>query len=354
MLTRHADVSALLRDPRFSSDRSWRTGGPAGTPSAPGDLEAMQARMFLFLDPPAQTQLRGCAGRGFRPAAIATWEARVEQQVDALLDGLEPGAPVDFVKAVAEPLPVLVIAELLGLPRDAWPQLKRWSDAVAGWILGQHLPGDRWRVRAQFAELRAFLGAMLAERRERPRDDVLSALAPDPDALPTSMLLLLAGHETTTSLLGLAALCLLRHPAERARLVAQPELLPSAVEEVLRCESPVRLTRRFAREPVSLGGVGIARGERVVALLGVANRDPDVFPDPERFDVARSPNPHLAFGSGVHFCLGAHLARLETRLALGALLRRFPRLEGDPTTARARPGVALRTLESLPLRLRAA
>ena len=260
----------------------------------------------------------------------------------------------------AEPLPVIVIAELLGLPREDRAAFKRWADELAVLIDPEALLGGLEGVQVAFDEMAAYLRGVFAARRAAPRDDLISALvaAEEPgDALneaeliSTVFLILGAGHETTTNLLGNSVLALLRHPDERKRLQDDASLMESAVEEFLRFDSPVQATDRMAKEDVWLDGVRVRAGEFAIALIGAANRDPARFPEPDRLDLGRADNVHLAFGQGAHFCLGAPLARLEAQLALSALLRRFPDFDGphDPALRRS---TTLRGPISLGLSLR--
>ena len=354
VFSRHRDVAFALRDPRFSSDRSHR--GEAGLePEAqPSAFETMRAAMFLFRDPPSHTQLRALAQRAFTHRAIAAMERRVREVVEELLCETRECDRIDFMRRVAEPLPVVAISDILGLPAADRALLKGWSDDVAGLLLGLGSePDARMRGRESLLELRGYLRAVLGERSARPRDDAMAHLLPldEPERSATALLLLLAGHETTTSLLGTAVVALCEHPAQRDRLAEDPTLLGTAVEELLRFGSPLQATRRFALERVEVGDCEVGPGERVVCLLGVANRDPEVFADPNRLDLGRRDNRHLAFGSGIHACLGARLARLEARVAIGELVRRFPNFGLARPGVTWREGGVLRVPATLPLAL---
>jgi cytochrome P450 len=368
VLTRHADVTAVLRDPRMSVERNLRFAPLAPAPDAdPETLHPLAralrvlVRVMLFRDPPDHTRLRGLVGRAFTPRMVEALRPRVAALVDELLEPLADGAELDVVAGLAEPLPILVIAELLGLPAADRADLKRWSDDLAvmldGSIALQHLG----KAAQSAVEVLAYLREQLAERRRAPREDLISAMlaARDRDGsldedeiLATTLLVMGAGHETTTNLIGNATLALLRHPDQLARLHREPALGSLAVEEFLRFDSPVQATSRISRTPVALHGRTVPAGEEIALLLGAANRDPEAFAEPDRCDVGRGDVRHLSFGSGIHFCLGANLARLEAELAIAGLLARAPGLApaADDDTLEWRPGWLLRGLVRLPVR----
>lgn len=285
---------------------------------------------LLFMDPPRHTQLRAILSRAFTPRSIAELEPRVRELSRALLDPLVERGEMDLCADYAAPLPLMVIAEMIGLPASDWPRLARWGETIMGLaltIVGS--PAEKQAASDAFnaadAEMTAWLDGLVTGR---PQDDdllgrLLAAGLPTDELRRFIQLLLAAGTETTTNLIDNAVLCLLEHPAELARLRAAPALIPSAVEEVLRYRSPFQAALRATRGDVELLGARIPAGKMVFALIGSANRDPKAFPDPDRFDVGRDPNPHLGFGHGIHHCLGAPLARLEGRIALGDLLERL-------------------------------
>jgi cytochrome P450 len=319
--------------------------------SSPAASRGESFEWLLFLDPPRHTQLRAIVSRAFTPRSIAALEGTIRELSAELADRLVAGGPgeVDVTADFAQPLPMLVIADLLGLPREDWRRLTAWSEAIMN--LGNTISQDGAAAAEQaFAtaqvEMSAYLDAQVAERRRKPREDLLTRLVQaevgdtrltERELLHFFELLLAAGTETTTNLISNAIVCLAEHPAELARLRAAPELVPSAIEEVLRYRTPVQAMFRTTRHPVELGGTTIPQGRLVLAMLGAANRDPRHFPDPERFDIGRAPNPHLAFGHGIHFCLGAPLARLEGKIALTDLLARMATFElaGAAWTPRA-------------------
>jgi cytochrome P450 len=371
VLARYADVAAALRDPRLGREgfeRHFEAGGGSAAHGACGGLadaargeSGGHRQSMLFRDPPHHTRLRETVSRAFTPRAVEALRPRIQAHVDALLDRVAPAGRMDVVADLAEPLPRAVIGELLGIPEAHRPACAAWSAAVARSLDALPVPEDR-PVVAEGQTARRALGGyvreLIAARRARPGSDLVSALvdAADGDGLLSdselvamSVLLLVAGTETTVSLVGSTIWALLRHPAELARLREAPWFLPAAVEEAARWESPVQRTWRITRTDVALAGQTIPRGALVVLLLGAANRDPARFADPDRFDPMRRDRGHLAFGAGVHACLGAALARVEAELAVGSLLRRFPSLRLAADRPAWRPSATLRGLAALPV-----
>jgi cytochrome P450 len=333
-VSRYDDVLEVLRDPqRFSS-------------SAMGDLirgvkalspqDLGQGETLLGSDPPVHTRLRKIVNRGFTPRRIAELEPRIRAIARGLVARLAAGGVCDLVAALAVPLPVTVIAEILGIDAERRDDFKRWSEEILAAVAGAPAPELRARLQRSFLERAAYLEGVIEERKRHPREDVISALvrAEQEGGAMTEdevgnfiVLLLVAGNETTTNLVGNALIAALADPHRLEAVALDPGLVPAWVEETLRFDSPVQLTFRRAREEVELGGEKIRQGELVGLLLGSANRDEGRFRDADRFELLRETNGHLAFGFGTHFCLGANLARLEARVALEALLSRFRRLE---------------------------
>ena len=321
-LSRFEDVQSAFRD--------WRTFSNAGGVTVDELLE-LTGPSFLTMDPPRHDLLRAVVREPFRPRALAALEGRVRAHARALLDPFEGEVDIDVMGAFAQRLPVRVVCELLGFPLADELALKRWSDAIL-----ERVPGDDRTpaaARAAADELRAYFVEQLEDRRRRPRKDILSLLVtarPDDQPMPleelvgTCFLLFEAGNSTTTALLGTAILLLGTEPAQRSWLARNPGGLEGAVEEILRYESPVQNMGRVATRDVELHGTRITAGARVLLLIGAANRDPRVFEQPDVLDLARAPLRNLAFGDGIHHCIGAPLARLEGRVALDELLRRWP------------------------------
>jgi cytochrome P450 len=360
VLSRHEDCVAVLRDPRFGRAEGGRLGLRRVGQDGEGTAERPAVRSFLALNPPDHTRLRRLVSRAFTPARVRDLGPRIEATAAELIKTASAsGGPVDLIEALASPLPVTVISELLGVPAADYGRLVGWSDALARGLDPAFLISaeDRERQQVARAEFSAYLADLIAERRRSPGDDLVSALvgvADDGDVLSeeeliaTCILLLVAGHETTTSLMGSALLGLIEHPGQRARLRAEPELMAGAVEEFLRYDAPVQLTARVALTDASIGAVPVAAGSAALMLIGAANRDPDLCADPERLDITRPPTHHVSFGQGIHFCLGAPLARLETQIVLRLLLERPDdlRLAGEPAWKK---NTVLRGLRYLPV-----
>jgi cytochrome P450 len=357
ILTRYRDAAALLRDPRGSSDRRKSEMYELFLQSLPEPLGADELQpSMLFLDPPDHDRLRGLVHKAFTPRVVDALRSRVEEIVSDLLDRVQDRAEIDVVRDLAYPLPVAVICDMLAIPPADRAALRRWSlDLIH--TIDPIIPPDAL-ARAQTAgrEFRAYLAELIAERRLRAGEDLLSGLIEAEDQgeqlteaelVSTCVLLLIAGHETTSGLIGNGTLALLRNPAELARLRDDPSLIRTAIEELLRFDSPVQLTGRLMLEDVQVDGHRLRKGEDVVALVGAANRDPEQFRDPDRLDLGRPENRHMAFGGGIHFCLGAHLARLEGRIAIGALVRRFPAMQLATDQVQWRDTITLRGLRSL-------
>ena len=293
----------------------------------------VQEGSLIFSDPPRHRQLRKLINSGFTRRRVAVLEPKIREIVRGILDGIEPGSVHEFAEEIAAPLPTRMIAELIGAPPDDWEQFRAWSDAATG-TADPEIELDWFVAMGQLFE---YFQKLIAARRAEPRNDLLSVLAEaeidehrltDEDLLNFAFLLLVAGNETTRNLIALGTLALISHPGQRRLLVENPALIPSAVEEMLRWNSPVVHMARTAVADVEIRGQRIAEGDVVVMLYGSANRDEDVFgSDSEEFKVTRHPNPHIAFGCGEHSCLGAQLARLEASLMFDELLRRFPKLE---------------------------
>ncbi len=355
---RYDDVAAVLRDPRCSARKYPDEMLASGVPDSFRRLGQLLMHMMLLRDAPDHTRLRGLVNRAFTPRIVEGLRPRVAAIVAELLDAVERDGRMDVIRDLATPLPVIVIAELLGIPALDRERFKHWSDEIAVVMDGSIRTAGLPAAARSAGELAAYLGTQVAARRSAPREDLLSRLIAardredalsEEEMIATCFLILLAGHETTTNLIGNGMLALGEHPDAQERLRRDPALVRVAVEEILRFDSPVQLTSRIATEAMQLGGVAIEQGLEVNVSLGSANRDPAQFPDPDRFDLERTPNRHLSFGLGAHFCLGAPLARLEAQIALEAIARRIPAWKLERAGLRRRPGLVLRGLERLPI-----
>ena len=356
VLTRYADVAGLLRGPHVSSDRSRAA---QRAPEEFQELFTFRANSMLNSDPPKHTRLRTLVSKAFTPAAVERLATVVQKVTNEAVDAALARGGMDVMHDLAYPLPVTVIAHMLGVPSEDRDQFKRWSDdiaATAGNIMANLTP-EHYRLALQSTrELTTYFEKVVAERRIRPRDDLLTSMAKaeeegdrlsEAELFANATLLLNAGHETTTNLIGNGAWALLRFPEQKRRLREDPSLAHTAVEELLRFDSPVQFTSRLLKDDVALGGKTLKAGQTVLLLLGAANRDPAQFTDPDAVDVGRRENKHLAFGMGPHFCLGAPLARLEGRIVLQTLLERLPGMRLDGPEPEYRDNFNLRGLKAL-------
>jgi cytochrome P450 len=353
-VTGYPEVRAALADPRLLKD--WRKMAQPGR--TPAETINFISTNMLNMDPPDHTRLRRLVLKAFTPRRIAALRPRVEAITSSLLDAMaDSGGTVDLMRAFAFPLPVTVICELLGVPAADQEQFSAWTHTV---VATDATDGE---LREAREAMHAYYTSLLAAKRRSPSDDLLSALITardddeslsEPELIAMVYLLLIAGHETTVNLIANGTLALLTHPGELARLRADPSLLPSAVEELLRYTGALNhATERFTLEPVEIGGLTIPANKVVICAISAANHDPARFPDPGRLDLSRDATGHMAFGHGIHYCLGAHLARLEAEVAFSALLSRFPGLSLEVPVAelRWRPSSFVHGLESLPVRL---
>jgi cytochrome P450 len=360
VVTSYEAVSAALRNPQLSSDRSDRVRQRLAGKGLDGLVDE-RSRSMIHMDPPDHTRLRSLVNKAFTPRAVNAMAGKIRGIVDDLLDAVQAQGRMDAIQDLAYPLPVIVIAEMLGVPPADRDRFKHWSDEISVILSGDvaALPPDvLHRAVAARTELVDYFGAAVARRRQVPGDDLLTALIraeeggshlTEDELYSMAVLLLIAGNETTTNLIGNGLLALLRHPEEHRRLWADAALLPSAVEEMLRYDGPVQLTTRLARVDMKIHGTEIRKGQWAYLMLAAANRDPAQFPDPDRFDVSRAENKHVAFGAGPHFCVGAPLARLEAQLALDALRRRCPGLRLGAEKVEYRNNFNLRGLKALPV-----
>src|SRR5262245_43212550 len=358
VLTRYDDVVSVLRDPRYGREEFDQI---LANVYGEDTTNASRARSMLFRDPPDHTRLRGLVSQAFTPRVIERMRSHIQEIVDRLLDRVQTANAIDVISDLAYPLPVTVICEMLGVPTDAHSEIRQWSADLARSVDAIGMPMDEEVVNRGRAAQQAMLDYfrdLIPERRREPRDDLLSLLIAaeeqgdkltEGELLITCNLLFVAGHETTVNLIGNGLLALLNHPDQLAKLRADPTLLPGAVEELLRYDSPVQRTGRITNVDVELDGRMIPRGSLVLTAIGAANRDPAHFSDPDRLDITRRDNRHIAFGFGIHFCLGAPLARLEGQIAIGTLLRRMPGLQLATSTLEWRESSTLRGLKRLPV-----
>ncbi|WP_431679113.1 cytochrome P450 [Kitasatospora sp. KL5] len=360
LVARHADVSALLRDRRLGRTYTHRFtheefGRPQPDP-AHEPFHTLNDNGLLDLEAPDHTRIRRLVAKAFTPRRVESLRPTVARMADDLVTGLLADGGGDLIAKVAEPLPVAVIAEMLGVPESDRHLLRPWSADITGMFELNPTEETAQRAVRASTEFSDYLRALIRERRADPGDDLISALAlvadegdvlSEQEVVSTCVLLLNAGHEATVNTTGNGWWALFRNPDELDRLRASvDELLPTAVEELMRYDTPLQMFERWVLEDIEVGGTVIPRGSEVALLFGSANRDPERFADPDRLDIGRTDNPHITFGAGIHFCLGAPLARLELNESYGALLRRAPglRLVREPAW---QPGYVIRGLEEL-------
>ncbi len=350
----YEDVAAMLKRPDVFSS----------TNGVNFLVHGKEQRTVINADPPEHTRLRGLVSAAFTPRMVAALEPRIREITTDLLERIaRRGEEFDLMRDLAVPLPVTVIAELMGIDPDRHDDFKRWSTATVTDTTDQMPPQERARIQREMDEMIDYFDEIVARRRAEPRDDLVSALVraetgehplTGDEVISFCILLLIAGNETTTNLIGNAMLALLAHPDQLALVREEPSLIPNMVEEALRYDSPVQFLPRFALQEVEIGGTRIPAQSQVMPSFASANRDGRRFPDADRFDVRRNAQGHLAFGHGIHFCLGAPLARLEARVAYEELLRRMPQLARTDDTPPPRvQSPFLRGVSSLPMRTRA-
>jgi len=359
LITRYDDVSALLRDERFTKNRrtALTEDQLRKLPWMPSMFRPLERNM-LDLDPPDHTRLRSLVHKAFTPGLVEQMRSRTQAIADELLDRVVSTGEMDLISDFALPLPMTIITEILGVPAKDHNKFHRWSQAV----VSLSSPNPTLRVLPSVWKFIRYLRQFFKLRRRDPQNDLVSALIKAEEAgdklnedelLAMVFLLLIAGHETTVNLIGNGTLALIQNPDQMRKLQSEPSLVKPAVEELLRYTSPVLMTtERYASENAMIHDVTIPRGEMTLGVIGSANRDETVFENPNELQITREPNRHLAFGQGIHFCLGAPLARMEAQIAFTALLRRLPalRLKDPPHSLRWRPSILLRGLASLPVK----
>lgn len=358
VVTRYADVQTVFH--RFSANRTptpeqlTALGLSALTP-----LAQVMVQQMLFLDPPQHGRVRGLASKAFTARRVESLRSHIQDITNSLLDAVQDRGSMDIIADLAYPLPAIVTAEMLGVPASDWRQLTAWSADFAQ-VLGnfQHNPDRAPRVIKSLQEMSEYFRAAIREQRANPRGGLIHAYLTaeidgdrftEEEVVANTIVTMVGGQETTTNLIGNGMLSLLRHPAQLERLKADMSLIPPAVEELLRYESPSQHTARLAPDDIELGGKPIRKRQAVIAVMGAANRDPERFPDPDRLDIGRQDNRHVAFAWASHFCFGAPLARIEGQTAFATLLKRMPEMKLAPGPIKWRENLGLRGLVALPV-----
>jgi cytochrome P450 len=355
LVTRYQDVQTSLKDPRLV--KNIQNARPQGLLGKMG-FGGFNNSNMLRADPPDHTRLRRLASEAFKPKYISEMRGHIEQITNQLLDKVQAAGTMDLIADLAFPLPITIISEMLGVPASDHHQFRDWSNAL---IASGALSSERPHVGVELLQLGNYVRVLIAEHRKHPQDDLVSQLIAaehdddhlnDMELIGTIILLLIAGHETTVNLIGNGMLALLQHPDQIALLQHNPALIKPAIEEILRYVNPVQLVNRYAAEAIEIGGQHIPRGSHLQLVLAAANHDPAYVHDPEQLNITREEARHVAFSQGIHYCLGAPLARLEGEIAVATLLKRMPniRLGIAPELLEWRPAFELRGLKSLPVR----
>ncbi len=362
VLTRYADIASVYHDPRFSRAQGLRRGYERLPESEQVIAEPVYhsfSKTMFYSDPPYHTRLRGLVNSAFTPAAVEQMRPYVERTVDNLLDAVQANGQMDVIHDFAYPLPIMVIAQMLGLPAEERVRFKKWSDDLFA-ILGSvpHAPELMERAAHSLNELTSYVTELSEARRKHPGEDLLTALVEateegqhlsQAELVANMIILLSAGHETTSNLIGNGLLALLQNPDQMQKLRAQPDWIASAVEEMMRYDNPVQISYRSAAEDVEIGGKCIHKGQLVNSILAAGNRDPEHYSEPDRFDITRDEGKHLGLGLGIHFCLGAPLLRLEAQVAFTSILHRFLELRLATETLEWQEHPIFRGVKSLPV-----
>jgi cytochrome P450 len=362
VLTRYADITSVLRDGRFSKAQGMTLGLDRLPKEERGEAEPVFGvfeKQMLYADPPYHTKLRGLVNKAFTPRTIRSMESHIQNLVDDFLDAVQESGRMDVISDLAFPLPATVIMEMLGLPIEDRAQFKKWSDDLFATLgVVRHTPELFEHAHESVDEMTKYICDIRGKLGSNPKDDLLSALATavdqehrlsDDELVANTILLLGAGHETTTNLIGNGLLALMRNPEQMQALKEDPSLIANAVEEFMRYDNPVQIVWRVATEDIEVGDKIIGNGEFINLVVGAANRDPEQFPDPDRLDLRRNTHGHVGFGLGVHFCLGAPLARLEGQIAIGTVLRRMPDLQLESEDLEWQKSPTFRGVLSLPV-----
>lgn len=360
VITRYADAKAVLRDPRFCVNTMPKNVKHKSHSLEQRDFNALAQvidKWLIFLDPPEHTRLRGLISKAFSSTSIKFLRPKIQQITDELISKVRHRGFMDIMSDFACPLPCNVIAAIQGIPVEDWFKLYHGSDELSN-ILNPLSSVEGYEQMNKVAlEFTDYFKSLIVQRQKKPQQDLLSALITveeqdnklsEKEIISVCMLLFFAGEETTVNLIG-NGMALLNHPEQMQQIKTQPTLIKSAVEEILRYDSPIQITTRVATEDVVLDGVTVRCGEKVLVVLGAANRDPAQFPDPDRFDITRVNNNHLAFADGIHYCLGAALARIEGEIAINALVQQLPDLQLSQAPVEWRKKVAFRSLKALPV-----
>jgi cytochrome P450 len=360
LLTRYSDVMAVLRDPDMSADRI--TPFTSSVPEEMPPLYRLLSLWPIFTDPPKHTRLRNLFNKAFTQSAIERLRVHIQSVVNDLIGATQDSGEMDIIRDLAYPLPAIVIAEMIGVPKQDIGKVKNWSSLLAAFLTSANRTPDKYAsAQNSILEAAEYLRTIVAEHREHPREDIMSGLIAaeergdflsEDELVATSMLLLFAGHETTTNLIGNGILALLRNQEQLHILKHDPSLIQTAVEELLRYDGPVQAMRRIAMKDVEIDGRQIKRGQSVFMAINAANRDPRHFSEPDRLDIRRKENRHVAFGFGIHFCIGASLARLEGQIAINTLLQHARDLKLRTESVEWIESFSFHALQSLPVSLR--
>lgn len=361
VLTRYTDVKAVLRDPRFCVDKMPKHVKHKSHYLEQRDFNTLAqaiSKWLIFLDPPEHTRLRGLVSKAFSAATVKSLRPQIQQIADDLIGKVRHKGFMDIMSDLACPLPCNVIAAILGIPVEDWYKLYYWSDELSRILDPLRSLEDYEQMNKVALEFTDYFKSLIAQRQKSPQQDLLSTLIAvkeqdnklsEEEIISVCMLLFFAGEETTLGIIGNGMLALLRHPQQMQQLKSEPMLIQSAVEEILRYDSPLQITTRVATEDVNIDGVTIRVGEKALVSLGAANRDPAQFPDPDRFDITRANNSHLAFSDGIHYCLGAALARIEAEIAINTLVQQLPDIKLSQEKLEWRNKVSVRSLKALPI-----
>jgi cytochrome P450 len=361
-LTGYDDIVSTLRDKRIRKGQGIAAAKKRVPEEAKESAESVFdtfSKTIVYSDPPSHTRMRGLVNKAFTPRMVTRMESHIHEIVERLLDTVQRQGRMDLIADLAYPLPFTVIMEMLGLPGEDRKRFKKWSDdftAVLGMV--RHRPEVFHAARGSIAEVTEYICGMRQRLVAEPKDDLLSGLATAAEAgdrlsneelVANSLMLLAAGHETTTKLISNGLLALMHHPDQMQKLRDEPALMATAIEELLRYDSPVQIVWRYADEDMEIGGKLVQGGQFLNLVIGAANRDPARFSEPDRVDITRVDNDHLAFGGGIHFCPGAALARLEGQIAIGAILRRMPNLRLETERLEWQESPTFRGVVSLPV-----